>query len=871
MMMMMMNLALVDILNLAMPNVRAVRARKSATIGMWFAATLALCQGVAHAAVTNVRQTGTGIESIVGDSRLRVDFVTDRIVRVTATRNRDWSASASLMRTDVAEKPGPIALKEDGNAYVLHSSKITARVNRETGAVAFLNEKGELLLGENAASPHAFEKVPVIKSMPDPATIKTIKTVDGDRQVAGAYVEKKDREAWKTTARFGLHDDEALYGLGFDETSDLNLRGKTKRLYQHNLRLVVPFIVSTRGYGLLFDSYSALTFADGKEGMSVASDVVDELDYYFVLGPSMDGAIAGYRQLTGAATMLPRWAFGYVQSKERYMTQQDVIDTVKQFRQRKIPLDVIVQDWNYWKPDHWGSPVPDATRFPDIAAMTKSVHDLDAHVMISIWPNPSPLDPPGRELKEGGYTSAGTDYVDFFQPKAADVYFRNVWKHLGRHGIDAWWCDSTEPEVADWTWDAKRPEHADALNVRGLSRVIDPQYLNAYALLDARGFMRNWRQAAPEKRLVNLTRSGYAGSQTTGAVTWTGDIGATWPVFAQQVTAVQSYSASGNPYVTFDIGAFFVHQGKPWFWKGDYEAGVADPGYRELYTRWLQFGAFLPMFRSHGTDTPREPWHFGEPGTPFYDAILQSIHLRYRLLPYVYSQSGLVHLNGASFIRPVAFAFPDDPRTHDLTTQMMFGDGIMVSPVTSPMYYAAGSVPIDGAAKTRAVYLPKGPWIDFWTGQSLAGGRTIMADAPISHMPIHVRAGSVIPMGPSVQHASEGVDAPIELRIYPGADGEYAYYEDAGEGWGYERGEYALVKMRWDDASRKLAIGRRQGSFPGLQPKRVFRIVVVGPADGHGIEPGGNSIDVVYDGDAVTVDTRRSTIKIGKSEAGQDH
>ncbi|MBW8880163.1 MAG: DUF5110 domain-containing protein, partial [Asticcacaulis sp.] len=535
--------------------------------------------------------------------------------------------------------------------------------------------------------------------------------------------------------------------------------------------------------------------------------------------------------------------------------QQEVVDTVKEFRRRRIPLDTIVQDWNYWQDGHWGSPVLDTKRYPDLGAMTDAVHGQDAHVMISIWPNPSPLDAPGRELKAAGYASAGTDYVDFFQPEAADLYFRHVWNNLGRHGIDAWWCDSTEPEVADWTWDATRAASPDDLNIRGLARVIDPQYLNAYALVDAQHFYRNWRRQVPDKRLVNLTRSAYAGSQAAGVVAWTGDIAAKWPVFAQQVAAMQRFSASGLPYVTLDSGAFFTAHGRPWFMNGDYDEGVADLGYRELATRWLQFAAFLPMFRSHGTDTPREPWRFGEPGTPFYDAMLQAIHLRYRLLPAIYGQAGLVHLRGASFIRPVAFAWPDDPRTHDLATQMLFGDGIMVSPVTAPMLYGVHSAPLADVPQRRDVYLPRGTWIDFWTGEALSGGRTVSVPAPLARMPLHVRAGTILPLGPAVQYASERPDAPITLRVYPGADGAYTLYEDAGEGWGYERGEHALVKMRWNDATRTLALQPRAGSYPGMPARRTFRVVLVGPERGRGLDEdeGDKAVTVVYDGRAAAV------------------
>ncbi len=798
----------------------------------------------------------SGVQLRIADTRLSIHFVTDQIVRVTATRNAEWSNTDSLMRVPVMEKPGPIERSTSGDVLTLRSSKLAVKLNLGTGAISFWGPDGGLLLEEDNHTPRSFAPVAVMKSMPDPASMTRVKTVDGERQIAGAYVQQKDRDAWQATARFRLRDDEALYGLGFDETDDLNLRGKRKRLYQHNLRIVIPFLVSTRGYGLLFDAYSASSFADGPDGMSMSSDVVDELDYYFLLGHSMDGAIAGYRQLTGAATLLPKWAFGYMQSRERYVTQDELVETARQFRTRKIPLDTIVQDWNYWVPNHWGSFVPDQTRYPDIGAMTKAVHDMNAHVMISIWPNPSPLDPPGKALKENGLTLAGTDFVDFFQTKAGAMYFDHAWKYLGRHGIDAWWCDSTEPEVADWVTQSKRAVNADELNIAGLSKVIDPQLLNAYALADSASLYRNWRKTAPDRRLVNLTRSGYAGSQAVGAVVWTGDISAKWSVFAQQVAALQSYSASGAPYVTCDIGGFFVRRGKQWFWNGDYDGGVADLGYRELYTRWLQFGVFLPMFRSHGTDTPREPWHFGEPGTPFHDAILDSIQLRYRLLPFIYSQAGLVHLHGASFIRPLAFAFPGDPRTHDLKTQTLFGDAMMVSPVLEPMYYGVKSAPIDRVPRRREVYLPKGSWIDFWTGQRHAGGRTIMVDAPLSRMPIHVRAGSVIPMGPSIQYSSEVVDAPIELRVYPGADGKFTYYEDAGDGWGYERGEYALTHMRWDDAARVLTISNRQGHFPGMRGQRRFQVTVVAPNRGRGHEfPGMSAINVIYDGSELAIST----------------
>jgi alpha-D-xyloside xylohydrolase len=805
-----------------------------------------------QAKVGQVKPMATGAEFKLSEGCLQVAFITNRIVRVRATKNPDWSKTPSLMRVEVVEKAGRIAIKELPGLIELRSDKLIVRIDRATEAVSYFDADGKPLLTENTSEPRTLEKVDVIKSVADPATVMKVKTVDGEREVAGKYIQAKNREAWKGRVSFRFADGEALYGLGQDETDDLNLRGKTKRLYVHNLRKMIPSLVSTRGYGLLFDAYSAMTFTDGKDGGSLAFDVIDDLDYYFIAGPGMDGAVAGYRQLTGAAVMLPRWAYGYVQSKERYTSQNEVVAIVKEFRDRKIPLDVIVQDWNYWLPGQWGGD-PDPKFYPDIAKMVKGVHDLNARIMISIWPNPSDRSTAGKAMKEAGFTLAGTTFVDMFNPKARELYWKTVaWNNFGQHGMDAWWCDSTEPECADWG--LTRPANADEANIQALAKIIDPQFLNAYALQDSTGIFENQRKALPNRRVLNLTRSGYAGSQRTGAVLWTGDISASWSTLEQQVAAVQSFSAAGNPHITTDTGAFFVRKGKQWFWQGQYDKGVEDLGYRELYTRWLQFGAFLPMFRSHGTDTPREPWCFGEPGTPFYDAIVGTIDLRYRLLPYLYSLGGQVAKQNAMFLRPVAFAFPKDAKTHDLKTQFLVGRELMVMPVLKPMEFGPNSTPVRDAAKTVDVYLPEGSsWVDFWTGKPESGGRTIKSDAPLSHSPLFVKAGSILPLGPRVQYANEKPGAPIELRVYPGADGTFNFYEDTGDGWGYEKGEFSVIPMSWDNGSRTLTIGAAQGSFPGMTKDRVFRIVLVKPGQGTGIEPAVKTSEVRYAGFAITV------------------
>ena len=820
-----------------------------------FAVTLLLSPfTVVQASVKSVKPSPAGAEFKTDDGLLQVEFVTDRIARVRSTKNPEFSKTPSLMRVPVNEQPGKIVVKGNaGSAYVeLSSSKLSVRVDRATGAVSYFDSNGKLLVAEGAEQPRWFERTEVIKSVADPASVRKVQTVDGERQIAGKYIQKKDRDAWKGGVKFRFADDEALYGLGFDETSDLNLRGKTKRLYQHNLRILVPSLVSTRGYGLLFDAYSAMTFKDDAQGGSMNFDVIDDLDYYFIAGAGMDGAVAGYRQLTGAATMLPRWAFGYVQSKERYRSQEELVATVKEFRQRKIPLDMIVQDWNYWIRGQWGGD-PDPQSYPDIAAMTKAIHDQNARVMISIWPNPSPKSTAGKALAEGGHTLAGTPFFNAFDPKAREVYWNSIWQILGRHGIDAWWCDSTEPENADWTGQT-RPADADEKNIAALAKIMDPQLINAYALEDSTGIYENSRKSSPDRRVLNLTRSGYAGSQRTGSVLWTGDISASWETLAKEVTSMQSISAAGHPYITTDAGAFFVGKGPQWFKSGRFNGGVKDLGYRELYTRWLQFGAFLPMFRSHGTDTPREPWRFGEPGTPFYDAIIDTIDLRYRLLPHLYSLNGRVSRLNVSWIRPVAFAFPEDAKTHDLKTQFLIGDELMLAPVLAPMLYGPESAPVTNAAKTVDVYLPKNSsWIDFWSGRPQSGGQTIKAEAPLSRTPLFVKAGSILPLGPRVQHSGENPTAPIELRVYPGADGAYQFYEDAGEGWDYEKGGFSVMPITWNDKSRTLTIENIRGNFPGMNVNRVFKVVVVTPDQAAGLEPATKTTDLRYNGRSVSV------------------
>ena len=587
----------------------------------------------------------------------------------------------------------------------------------------------------------------------NPPRLKYGKDADGVHADTPSVRQIIDRQAFHTKLEFEWVPDEALYGLGSHEEGMLNLRGQHQYLYQQNMKAVVPVLLSTRGYGILLDSYSLMTFHDDAFGSYLWTDVDDELDYYFIYGPEFDQIVQGIRQLTGKAPMLPRWAFGYIQSKERYVSQAELIDVVQEYRKRGLPLDCIVQDWKSWPRDLWGQKTLDPERFPDPDQMMAELHRMNTRLMISIWPNMNPGGDNWREMRDQGCLLGNQATYDAFQEKARELYWKQANDGLFTHGIDAWWCDCTEPFQADWMGAFKpEPEERLRINTEEAKRYLDPEYINAYSLLHSQGIYEGQRKTTSDKRVVNLTRSAYAGQQRYGTITWSGDVSATWDTLRRQIADGLNFCATGMPYWTVDIGAFFVkNDPNLWFWNGDFDLGVEDMGYRELYVRWFQYAAFLPMFRAHGTDTPREIWRFGEPGDPMYEALVKFLRLRYRLMPYIYSLAGMVTHEDYTMLRALAFDFRADPATYDIADQFMFGPAFLVNPVTEPMYFAAGSTVLDGVSKTRPVYLPKGSdWYDFWTGQRYAGGQTIYADAALDTMPLYVRSGSIVPIGPDI-------------------------------------------------------------------------------------------------------------------------
>jgi alpha-D-xyloside xylohydrolase len=601
-----------------------------------------------------------------------------------------------------------------------------------------------------------------------------------------------------------------------------------------------------------WDNYSTTNFKDSADGTSFESEVGDCADYYFIYGGNADKVIAGYRWLTGQAPMFPKWTLGFFQSRERYKSQYETVDVIRKYRQLGVPLDGIVQDWQYWGEDesYWNSTEFGNPRFPEPKKMIDSVHDLHAHIIISVWPSFGNKTKIYQELKQqnmlyGDYVTwpinQNVEVYDAFNPKARDIYWSYMDKNIFSLDMDGWWLDSTEPDhFKDKESDE---EHKTFLGVYRKVR-------NAFPLIHTGGVYKHQRAVTSDKRVFILARSAFAGQQHYGTMMWSGDVQSRWDVLRNQISGGLNLSLSGLPYWNSDIGGFFSGS--------KYPRGVNDPAFRELYVRWLQFATFCPMMRSHGTDTPREIWQFGQKGDWAYDAIEKFINLRYRLLPYNYSNAWQITSNAGSMMRALIMDFPSDKKVWNINNEYMFGKSLLVCPVTDSMYTSrsAGETKVDfNTIKKQKVYLPAGSqWFDFWTGEKLNGGQETEKEAAIDIMPLYVRAGSILPMGPFEQYSYEKKADSLEIRVYEGADGNFTLYEDEGDNYNYEKGKYSTIDFTWNDKTRTLTIKDRKGTFPGMLQKRVFNIVAVNKNNGIGTEaPAGFNKKVLYEGKAVTV------------------
>jgi alpha-D-xyloside xylohydrolase len=540
------------------------------------------------------------------------------------------------------------------------------------------------------------------------------------------------------------------------------------------------------------------------------------LDYVVFYGPSADSVIAAYRNLSGNVPMLPRWAYGFWQCRERYTSGTDLVNTVKEFRERNIPMDVIVQDWQYWGNIGWGVPQFDTTNYYNPAGFIKEIHDLNAHFNISIWSNPDNNSAIGKAFVSQNLFIPNTKWLDYFNPLTRKLYWNTLNKNLFSYGVDSWWMDATEPEN-------------DALH--GQKTYLGPGdfYRLTYPLFVSRSVYEGQRETTSDKRVCILTRSAFSGQQRYGTINWSGDIGGTWDSYKRQIVAGLDYTITGMPYWTTDIGGFF-RPGKSQY---------TDPKYQELLIRWYQWGAFNPIFRIHGYQSETEPWHFSQEVQNDMNAML---NLRYRLLPYIYSEAWQVTKNGSTIMRPLVMDFKEDSVSLRQEYEYMFGKSILVSPITEP------------DVRVSNVYLPKSAiWYDFWSGKNFEGGRTIQTDASLDKIPLFVKAGSIIPMSPVVQYADQKIDS-LEIRIYPGKNGTYVLYEDENDNYNYEKGSYSIILFSWNDFQKKLTIGDRRGSFSGIKEKYIFTIVVQGDRYGIGMQgssPFSKTID--YTGKKVTV------------------
>ena len=726
---------------------------------------------------------------------LKITVFDGKNVRVSYTEGTEFRAGqADYLKL---AQPTQVTVDADAEAYYVNATELTVKVLKANASVS-LYKNGMKMYTENPKADRELVKFDALRLKRN-GHIETedIETRDGIKK----HVVSAEREYYdsfcETKTFITFAEDEKIFGLGQYEEGVYNYRGTTRYIHQANKQISLPMFISSKGYGVMFTTMSPAIFSDTAYGTYMYTSADRYIDYFILAEDSYEDIVSAVRRMTGSAAMLPKWAYSYVQSKERYETQEEIEETAAEFVERDIPLGCIVLDWMSWEDGKWGEKIFDKKRFPDVKAMVKKLNDDGIHFMLSIWPSMNECTENYAEFKKEGLLLPGTNVYDAFDEKAGKLYFDQVKRGLLSENVESWWCDSSEPITPEW--EVLKKPLPEKLFYDFKERSMDSMYIdkgNGYGLYHARNIYVGQREVKPEKRVLNLTRSGYYGSHQYGAVVWSGDISASWDTFNKQIIAGLQLAMTSIAYWTLDIGAFFVKNGREWYWSGEYEDGAQDPRYRELYTRWLQYGAFLSMFRSHGTDVCREPWNFGDKGDPFYDAIVGAIRLREKLMPYIYSVAASVALEDKMFIKPLFFEFPEDAECYKDLKQFMVGDSLMVCPVTKPLYY--GVAETSDSDKTIDVWLPKGAeWYDFHTGKKYAGGQHIKAQATIDRIPLYVKAGSIIPMNDEKEKTV--------LNIYPGDDCTFTLYNDAGEGYGYEEGDYSLQKFMWNDDAGKLS------------------------------------------------------------------
>lgn len=731
----------------------------------------------------------------------------DRALEENDLPAADWVLTMDAEKAKTTETEEALTVENDG---------LRVRLDKETGLLTFEDAKGNTLLRAPMAD---LQERPVVRyTYDDNEEVTYEESVDGIRARTRQGKPVTDRMGLTGRQRFLPDADEGIYGLGSHEEGYGNLRGKSRSLYQQNLKACVPAVVSTKGWELVFAMGGLMTWKDGEDGADVWVECADAFDFYFLYGDgSWRGVMERYAALTGKTPMPPRATFGYIQSKERYKDAQELIDVVSEYRRRGVPLDMIVLDWQSWPEGQWGYKTFDTERFPDPDAMTRELHRLGASMMISIWPSMTGDRNGNREeMLEKGMMLGNRTIYNAFDEEARKVYWRQACEGLFRHGIDAWWCDCTEPFEADWKGVVKPEEHERvALNTEEARKYCDPTKLSAYSFYHSKGIWDGQRAETSEKRVINLTRSSWVGQHRFGTVTWNGDTCATWANLKKQIPEGLNFAATGEGYWTVDAGAFFTAHRDLWFWRGDYNEGAEDPKYAELYTRWIQFAAFLPLMRSHGTDTPREIWRFGEKGTVWYDAIEKAICLRYTLFPYLYSLAAELTWTGLPMLRAPALVFPEDKNLRDDRATLMLGDALLARPITEPDCHEAETL------------LPAGcEWVDLWTGKRYAGGQTVKTEVTPDRIPVFLRGGSILPTVPVCAHTGDAMTAPLTVTVVPGADAAFTLYEDEGDGYGYENGKFARTVFEWKESEKTLTVRREETGWKA--PERAMNVRLLG-------------------------------------------
>ena len=939
-----------------------------------------------------------------GPSQIRLQVVGDRIIRVQATAEQSFRSKQSLIIVPQNSK-AQYKVEEQGDDLIITTAAMRAVLNEATGQITFYDLKNQVLLKEVAQGGKTFK----------PFTVP-----DREIGVDIAKVPEAQKHGWSWRALFDSPDNEAFYGLGQHQSEELNMKGKNEDLFQYNTTVSVPFVISNKNYGILWDSYSYCRWGnpddylqlnrafklydkDGKEGqltgtyvdkngqkivrgedsiyfeyampetseicnktdkggiqnlpkgfalngskvvyegyveaptnsfyqfilyyagymkiyidgklvvperwrtawnpnsykfetaipkgkktpiriewqpdgdvsycglrvaaprseaeknqLSIWSEMSPDMDYYFIAGKNMDEVISGYRTLTGKAPVYPKWVLGFWQSRERYQSSKDIEENMKKFRDLKIPVDNIVQDWNYWKLDSWGSHEFESARYPNPQAMLDSVHALHGRFMISVWPkfydtvkNYKELDSKGwmyhQAIKDDIHDWLGFrgSFYDAYDAGARKMFWRQMDENLYtkyKFGIDAWWMDASEPNVRDCTpmWYRKALSGPTALGTA-------TEYFNAYSIVNADAIYNGQRSVNPNQRVFLLTRSGFAGEQRYSTATWSGDIATRWEDMRAQMTAGLNYSMAGLPFWGMDQGGFcvenrYVAAQQEFDKTGKENADLKE--WRELQARWNQFGCFVPLYRAHGQWPLREVWNIAPADHPAYKTIVAYDKLRYRLMPYLYSMAGMVHLKDYTMMRGLVMDFNGDEKVLDIKDQWMFGSALMACPVGEYQKYS------------REVYLPKQKgWYDFYTGAYHAGGQTIVADAPYDKIPVFIPEGAILPIGPEMQWSDEKKPELIDLYVYAGKDGSYTLYEDEGTNYNYEKGKYAIIDFKYDDARKQVTIGARKGSFDGMLQKRRFNIILVDQKKQQGVNlaksPKGKVVK--YAGQAMTV------------------